>query len=99
MLRITVHDLPETLSFQLEGKLAGPWVRELDDCWQAALAGRGARPISVDLTAVTFVDGPGKELLSAIHVQGAQLVATGCLMKAIVAELSRNEANGQVEKV
>jgi len=29
-LRITVHDNPEALTFQLEGRLAGPWLRELD---------------------------------------------------------------------
>ena len=32
MLRITVHDNPESLTFQLEGRLAGPWVRELERC-------------------------------------------------------------------
>ena len=37
MLRITVHDKPPVLTFQLEGELAGPWVRELDECWQSAL--------------------------------------------------------------
>ena len=38
MLRITVHDSPRTLTFQLEGRLAGPWLRELEECWQNALA-------------------------------------------------------------
>src|SRR5437867_478089 len=32
MLRITTHSEPSRLTFQLEGKLAGPWVRELDAC-------------------------------------------------------------------
>jgi hypothetical protein len=32
MLRITVHDKPEALTFQLEGRLAGPWVRVLQEC-------------------------------------------------------------------
>ena len=44
MLRITVHDTPETLTFQLEGKLAGPWVRELEDCWQRTMASRSLTP-------------------------------------------------------
>jgi hypothetical protein len=33
MLRITLHDNPESLTVQLEGRLAGPWVREVEDCW------------------------------------------------------------------
>ena len=40
MLRITVHENPGWLTFQLEGRLAGPWVCEVDDCWQTTLAGR-----------------------------------------------------------
>ena len=38
MLRITVHDHPRTLTFQLEGSLAGPWLRVLEECWQATVA-------------------------------------------------------------
>jgi hypothetical protein len=34
VLRITIHDNPTSLTFQLEGKLEGPWVRELAACWQ-----------------------------------------------------------------
>jgi hypothetical protein len=33
MLRITVHNKPPVLTFQLEGELARPWVRELEECW------------------------------------------------------------------
>jgi hypothetical protein len=39
MLRITVHDNPGALTFQLEGKLAGPWVREVEECRQRSLVG------------------------------------------------------------
>ena len=29
MLRITIHDSARSITFKLEGKLAGPWVSEL----------------------------------------------------------------------
>jgi anti-anti-sigma regulatory factor len=89
MLRITTHNDPDLLTIQLEGRLAGPWVRELADCWQRTLTGRPATDICLDLTAVTFVDAAGKELLTQLHAQGAKFLAAGCLMKAIVAEISR----------
>jgi hypothetical protein len=54
MLRITAHDSPNSLTFELEGKLAGPWVRELEDCWQKTLAGHRRPVVRVDLTGVTF---------------------------------------------
>jgi len=89
MLRITTHDEQKSLTFQLEGRLAGPWVRELEVCWQAALACGRQASVRVDLSAVTFVDGPGKEFLTSMHARGAELIAAGCLMKAIVAEISQ----------
>jgi anti-anti-sigma regulatory factor len=87
MLRITVHDNPESLTFQLEGKVAGPWVQELKQCWQRALAGR--RPaVRIDLAGVTFIDAAGKELLAAMHRQHAELIAADCLTRAVVAEIT-----------
>ena len=87
MLRITTHEKPESLTFQLEGSLAGPWVQELETCWRQTLAGRAAAPVRVDLSEVTFVDLSGKQLLATMHGQGAELIASGCLTKAIVAEI------------
>jgi hypothetical protein len=41
VLRITIHHNPSSQTFQLEGTLAGPWVRELAECWQRTLADQG----------------------------------------------------------
>jgi len=30
MLKITVHDGPEAITFQVEGKLIGAWAKELE---------------------------------------------------------------------
>ena len=30
MLKITIHDSPEALTFQVEGKLIGDWAKELE---------------------------------------------------------------------
>ena len=88
MLRITTHQDPESLTFRLEGKLAGNWVRELEDCCRTTLAAHPRPAVRFDLTEVTFIDAAGKDFLAARHAQGAQLVAAGCLMRAIVAELT-----------
>ena len=89
MLRITVHEILEFLTFQLEGKLAGAWVREVEECWQRTLAGRCGMAVRFDLAGVTFIDGAGKDLLAAMHRQGAEFVAADCLTKAIVAEIAK----------
>ena len=89
MLRITVHDNPESLTFQLEGRLAGPWVREVEECWQRMLAGRRRPSVRFDLVGVTFIDAAGKAYLAAMHRLGAEFVAADCLTKAIVAEIAK----------
>jgi anti-anti-sigma regulatory factor len=88
MLRITVHEDPGSLTFQLEGRLAGPWVRELEDCWQSTPAGRRKPVLRFDLTGVTYIDAVGKDFLAARHAEGAEFLACGCLMRAVVAEIT-----------
>jgi hypothetical protein len=38
---------------------------------------------------VTSIDAAGRACLAALHQQGAELVATDCLMKAVVAEITK----------
>ena len=97
MLRITVHDAPRTVTIRLEGRLAGPWVRELDECWGGALAGQREPTLRVDLTEVTSLDDAGRACLAALHRQGAEFVAADCLMKAVVAEIMCSPAGGGEE--
>ena len=87
MLRITVHDDPQAFTFQLEGRLAGPWLRELEECWKSTLNQQRKPILRVDLTEVTYIDDAGKACLAAMHRQGAEFVAADCLTKAIVAEI------------
>jgi anti-anti-sigma regulatory factor len=89
MLRITVHDAPPSVTFQLEGRLVRAWVRELEECWRSTLASRRPPTVRVDLTGVTFVDAAGRDFLQAVHRQGAEFVAADCLTKAIVDEITR----------
>ena len=97
MLRITVHDQPGSLTFQLEGRLAGPWARVLEECWQGALARQRKPILRVDLTGVTAIDAGGRAHLAAMHREGAEFVAADCLTKAVVAEIITSAANGADE--
>ena len=94
MLRITVHDNPESLTFQLEGRLAGLWVRELEGCWRSTAASQGKPVLRFDLTGVTFIDAAGRRFLAAMHRLGAEFVAADCLTKAVVAEITKSPFPG-----
>ena len=87
MLKINTQHDGATIIFDLEGKLAGPWVNELEQCWQQAVI--DGRPVRVVLKIVTFIDAAGRRLLADMHRQGAELVAQGCMTKAIVDEIQR----------
>ena len=97
MLRITVHDTPGALTFQLEGRLAGPWVRVLQECWQSALARQRRPALRVDLTEVTSIDAAGRACLAALHRVGAEFIAADCLTRAVVAEITRSPSGGGPE--
>lgn len=88
MLRITVHNNMHPVTVQLEGRLTGPWVHELDECWRRTLAS-GVKPaLRVDLTGLTYVDDAGKSCLAAMQGQGAHFIASDCLTKSIVDEIT-----------
>ena len=92
MLRITVHDKPQTLTFQLEGKLSAPSLRELEDCWKSTLAQPHKPSLCIDLAGVTFIDDAGKACLAAMHRQGAEFIAADCATNALVAEITQTTA-------
>jgi hypothetical protein len=87
MLKITSQTDATTTVFELEGRLAGAWVQELEECWQNVRDSR--RPVRILLCAVTFIDDKGRNLLVEMYHHGAELVAEGCMNKAIVEEIMR----------
>ena len=62
MLKISIiSDSDQAIQFQLEGKLVGPWVEELQRLSDEALSRQKA--VSLDLEKVRFVDPHGVALL------------------------------------
>ena len=91
MLRITANDNPRVLTFRLEGRLEGPWVHELEQCWRSMVNSPNEPAVRVDLTGVTYIDAAGKARLAEMHEQGAQFIAGDCVTKAIVAKIVGDE--------
>jgi len=98
MLKITLHDGPRELRLNLEGRLSGPWVSELRQCWSAAASAARGRGTVVDLREVDFVDAQGEALLSEMHRQGACLVAETPLIRALVEEIMGPSRCARVEE-
>jgi anti-anti-sigma regulatory factor len=90
MLRITFRESAELKTILLEGTLVGPWVQEVQGYWQSTRAARGDMAVRFDLSGVTSIDAAGKQALANVYADGAELVACGCMMRAIVAEVTGN---------
>jgi ABC-type transporter Mla MlaB component len=82
MLRIThINGRDSGSTLQLEGKLLGPWVAELArSCEEIPYS---LDCLRLDLSKVTFADGPGVSLLRDLLDRGATLAACS----GLVAEL------------
>ena len=85
MLRVTVQNETDPKVIRVEGKLAGPAVAELEDCWSKSLADG---PFVVDLRSVTFASADGRDLLTRMHRAGAKLMSSGTMMNAIVEQIA-----------
>ena len=90
MLKITLHEAVGPLRIELEGRLAGAWVCELEHCWRTAQASHPNRTLAVDLTGVTFIDQAGRYFLQLMHRDGVSLMGSGLMMQDI---LDHNRGN------
>ena len=91
MLRITNEKKRGKIYLNVEGRLAGPWVAALEQCWRELRAASPQDKFHVNLCGVSFIDAAGKVLLKEMHRQGGRLVAEGCLNQAILQEIVAGE--------
>ncbi|HXB75765.1 MAG TPA: hypothetical protein VNY05_46465 [Candidatus Acidoferrales bacterium] len=87
MMKIQSQELDEQLILQVEGRLAGAFVPELETCWQAARADRPNRKISVDLKSVTCIDRDGRRLLQSMHSHGVGFLRAGLAVQDILEQI------------
>ncbi len=93
-MKVTTQSDRTRTILEIAGKLAGPWVQELEACWQRVVA--ADQPVKVILNAVTFIDNAGRELLTEMHRHGAELVAEGCMTKAIIDKIIQGHTHEPV---
>ncbi len=59
MLKVTIKQVDSIETWELEGKLAGEWVKELERCWKERTTPAGVA-LLVHLKAVSYIDPAGK---------------------------------------
>ena len=78
MLKIDTIESGSEIILTLHGRLAGPWVDELESHWRRMQATAGERPVRVDLSGVTGIDAAARYLLQLMRVRNVSL-AGACL--------------------
>jgi hypothetical protein len=88
MLKVTIKQADSAETWELEGKLSGDWVKELERCWKERSSPVGVS-LQVHLKAVSYIDTEGKQLLTEMHGRGVEIKGCGCMTKAVVEEITR----------
>jgi hypothetical protein len=91
MLRVTIKKEGSIETWELEGKLSGEWVKELERCWKE-YAPLPETSVQVHLKAISYIDAAGKQLLTEMHVHGVEIKGCGCMTRAVVEEIVRDAA-------
>src|SRR5579862_1848765 len=92
-LKITTQNSEREIEITLEGRVAGPWVAELNRVWVETAPQLGDRTLSIDLRNVTYADAPGKQLLREIYSQThARLVASSPWAQYLAEEITQSPA-------
>lgn len=87
MMKIQMKEFDDQLILQVEGRLAGAFVPELENCWHAASANQPNRKIAVDLKGVTCVDRAGRCLLRLMHSKGVGFLRAGLAIQDILEQV------------
>jgi hypothetical protein len=91
MLKVTIKQADSVETWELEGKLSGDWVKELERCWNERLSPAGI-PLHIQLKSVSYIDAAGKQLLTEMHERGVEIRGCGCMTRAVVEEITRHSA-------
>jgi hypothetical protein len=93
MLKITIHDGPEALTFPVEGKLIGAWAKELEQCWKTNASVRDRQALIVDLTETLYIDEEGKRVLKKLFREGGFFRTARAMTSSVVDEITRKSSN------
>jgi anti-anti-sigma regulatory factor len=82
MLKIDTIESASEIVLSLHGRLAGPWVDELESQWRRTQATAGERRVAVDLSGVTGIDRAARYLLQLMRTRNVSLVGACIAIRA-----------------
>lgn len=99
-LRISIFEYESTMSITLEGRVAGPWVTELNRVWKETAPQLQSRKLIIDLRNVTYADSAGTDALKEIYSQShAKLIAASPWTEYLAKEIRKGTSDKGTEEV
>jgi hypothetical protein len=89
MFRISVVESQGQRKLVLEGKLASPWIVEVENAWRQAGEHLQGRKLIIDLTNVTLISPDGENILFRLMRDGARFTCGDVLTKHVLKQLAR----------
>jgi len=84
MLKIDTIESASEIVLSLHGRLAGPWLDELESQWRRTHRAAGERRVVVDLSGVTGIDGAARYLLQLMRLRNVSLVGAPIAIRALL---------------
>ena len=98
-LRISIQENDNSIGFTLVGRLAGPWVAELERAWRDVAPRLDEKKLSLDVRDLTYSDAGGKKVLRDMFVKSSAEFVTSNDWSHHLAEeiknISGSYANGR----
>ena len=99
-LRISIQETHNSIGFTLVGRLAGPWVEELDRVWREVAQRLDGKKLLLDLRDLTYSDAGGKRVLREMASKSRAELLTHSDWSQFLADEIRNSkktyVNGRV---
>jgi hypothetical protein len=70
-LLISIQENDNSIGFTLVGRLAGPWVAELEHAWKEVEPRLEEKRLSLDVCDLTYSDAGGKRVLRDMFVKSS----------------------------
>ena len=88
------------MSIMLEGRVAGPWVAELNRVWVETAPHLSSKSLVIDLRNVTYADSAGTDTLKQIYTHTrAKLLSASPWTEYLASEISKTTSVGANEEV
>jgi anti-anti-sigma regulatory factor len=93
MLRIEIEQTSVSVTFTLEGRIAGPWAEEFSRSWWGLTPPLGTRKLVLDLRNATYADETGIGVLRKIYSEtSAELLTSTPWTKYLAEKVMRENA-------